>query len=81
MMRHVADVYPEVKELILKSVTPEDQKDHMLRAIANTIRFVLKMINRKDSLQLWQKLHPLFSLKLEVTEGSKTVDPVSVTDI
>ena len=46
MMKHVADVYPGVKELILKAVTPEDQKDHTLRAIANLIRFVLKMISR-----------------------------------
>ena len=53
----------------------------MLRAIANTMRHVLKLVSRKDSLQLWQKLHPLFALKLEVTEASKVVEPVNVADI
>ena len=46
------------------------------------MRFILKLLSRKDTLQLWQKLHSLFALKLEIADqGQATVEPVTVTDI
>ena len=65
-MNYVKESFPVVEKQILDTITVEDQKDLALRAFANGIRFILKQINRKETLQLWQKLHSLFQLKLEV---------------
>lgn len=59
-MNYVKESFPVVEKQILDSITVEDQKDLALRAFANGIRFILKQINRKETLQLWQKLHSLF---------------------
>ena len=53
MMKQVANNYPKVKEELIQIVTIEDQKDLALRTISNTLRNVLKMLSRKDCLQLW----------------------------
>ena len=42
-----------VEKQILEALTVEDQKDLALRAFANCMRFILKQISRKESLQLW----------------------------
>ena len=66
----------------MEALTTEDQKDLALRALANCMRFILKQLSRKETLQLWQKLHSLFQLKLDVADqGQTTVEPVNVTDI
>ena len=47
------------------------------------MRFILKTLSRKETLLLWQKLHSLFQLKLEVKDEGKQInlEPVTVTDI
>lgn len=43
---------------------------------------MLRQLSRKETLQLWQKLHSLFQLKLEVNDqGNFQVEPVSMTEI
>ena len=81
-MCYVRDAFPVVEKQIVDSLTQEDQKDCALRAFANCARFMLKQLTRKETLQLWQKLHSLFQLKLDVgPKGQLQVDPVNVTDI
>ena len=67
-MNYVKDAFPVVEKQILGALTTEDQKDLALRAFANCMRFILKQLSRKETLQMWQKLHSLFQLKLEVTD-------------
>ena len=81
-MNYVQEAFPIVEKQILEVLTTEDQKDIALRAFSNCMRFILKQISRKETLQLWQKLHSLFALKLDVSDqGQATVEPVNVTDI
>ena len=56
----------------------------VLQTFATLVRQILKLITRKESLQLWMKLHSLFQLKLEVKETQKNiiqVEPLQVSDI
>lgn len=52
-MNYVKDAFPVVEKQILDALTVEDQKDLALRCFANTMRFILKQISRKETLQLW----------------------------
>jgi len=61
--------------------TTADAKDFVLRTISNTIREALRLLSRKDSMDLWQKLHPLFQLKFEINEANKQAEPLGVRDI
>ena len=69
--------------------TSNDAKDFMMRTLANTFRQAIRLLSGKDSMELWQKLHPLFQLKMEMNEtqnggpgGFKTKpELISIQDI
>ena len=44
-------------------------------------REALRLLSRKDSLDLWQKIHSLFQLKFEIQENDKQAEPLGVSDI
>jgi hypothetical protein len=81
LLQYVKEVYPGAVTQIMMSATTQEAKDFMLRTISNTVRQVLRFLTRKDSMDLWQKLHSIFQLKFEVNEGSKQAEPLSVSDI
>ena len=49
-MNYVKEAFPVVEKQILDALTVEDQKDICLRAFANSMRFILKQISRKETL-------------------------------
>ncbi len=75
------DTFPTAETQILLVPTTAEAKDFFLRTVANTIRECLRLLSRKDSMDLWQKLHPLFQLKFEIMEANKQAEPLGVGDI
>lgn len=60
LLQYVKEAYPSAETQIMMSATTQEAKDFMLRTITNTVRQVLRFLTRKDSMDLWQKLHSIF---------------------
>ena len=81
LLKFAQDTFPTAETQILLLPTTAEAKDFVLRTISNTIREALRLLSRKDSMDLWQKLHPLFQLKFEINEANKQAEPLGVRDI
>jgi hypothetical protein len=81
ILKFAQDTFPTAETQILLVPTTAEAKDFVLRTLSNTIREALRLLSRKDSMDLWQKLQPLFQLKFEINEANKQAEPLGVGDI
>lgn len=85
LLDYVQECFPSAVSQIMLMTSTADAKDFMMRTLANTFRQALRSLSGKDSMDLWQKLHPLFQLKMEMNEtvnggpGKMKIKPEELT--